>query len=106
MRYPRTTQRLRVIRGCVRRRLFAAAERALRAYRYADGHGAMVARARAWAQEFCGAQRPGGPLLALQNLCMSSGRKRAIVGFFQLHRLDVRGAYARLRLPGLRQRNA
>ena len=47
------------------------------------------------------ARRSTFSTLVVQNLCTNSGRKRAVLQFFQLHRLELRASFVGLRLPGL-----
>jgi ribosomal protein S14 len=61
----------------------------------------MRQRTWAWAQEELVARYETFRPLVVQNLCTDSGRKRAVLRFFQLHRLSLRAAFVGLRLPGL-----
>lgn len=101
MRFPRTTQRYKLVRNCVRRRARARAERGMVLYKFVVQNSLVCHRAWAWTQEELCAQHASFKHVIEQNLCMSSGRKRAVLRFFQLHRLAVRAAFVGLRLPGL-----
>jgi ribosomal protein S14 len=101
VRFPRTTQRYKLVRNCVRRRARARAERGLTLYKFILQNGLVGPRSWAWAQEELGAQHVSFKRVIEQNLCTNSGRKRAVLRFFQLHRLEARSAFVGLRLPGL-----
>lgn len=101
MRFPRKTQRYKLVRGCVRRRAYSCAELDLLLYRFIAQSGTLHRRAWAWAQEGLGAEYPSFRCLIVQSLCANSGRKRAVLRFFQMHRLEVRSAFVGLRVPGL-----
>jgi hypothetical protein len=104
MRRALPRRRLLIVRGCVRRRWWRRAEVAQRLRHLALRSAALSRRARAWVQELCASgAAPGGP--APQHLCCSSGRKRSIVRFYRLFRLEVRASFAVARLPGLYRRN-
>jgi ribosomal protein S14 len=101
VRFPRRTQRYKLIRGCVRRRAFVRAEHALVLYRYLLCNRCVAWRAQAWSQEALCMSHTPFKCLILQNLCVNSGRKRAVLRFFQMHRLEVRAALVGLQLPGM-----
>jgi ribosomal protein S14 len=85
----------------VHRRAWARAEQELCLYRFMQGNDAVSRRSLAWAQESLVVGHPTFRTLVVQNLCTNSGRKRAVLRFFQLHRLELRSAFVGLRLPGL-----
>lgn len=100
MRFPRKTQRYRLIRGCVRRRAAVLVESSFILYKFVTKNRLVHRRAWAWAQEGLSARHLSFKHLIVQNLCTSSGRKRSVLRFFQLHRLELRSAFVGLRLPG------
>lgn len=101
MRFPRRTQRYKLVRNCVHRRAWARAEQELCLYRFVQCNDFVPSRSRAWSQEGLVSRYPAFRTLVFQNLCTNSGRKRAVLRFFQLHRLEVRASFVGLRLPGL-----
>lgn len=101
MRFPRKTQRYKLVRGCVRRRARARAEQGLTLYRFIVQSGVLRCRTGAWCQEALGMAHPSFRRLIVQNLCVNSGRKRAVLRLFQMHRLELRSAFVGLQLPGL-----
>lgn len=70
-------------------------------YRFMQRSDSVCRRSLSWAQESLVASHPTFRTLVVQNLCTNSGRKRAVLRFFQLHRLELRASFVGLRLPGL-----
>jgi ribosomal protein S14 len=100
MHYSHSKKKYKLVKSLVRRSSYYNCENKIKLYNFIFKNNIINKRSRIWAQEFMLEHQSIINNYIIQNLCIKSGKKRSVLQFFQLYRLELRDCFTRLDISG------